>query len=133
MNSNSSNKTVIKYIALYTILYAPAYTMLTAVSSIFRTFFGYASIPLIVAVFTALRYAKNNDKALTTIEKAKLILGAFILTVAINIIFTAEVIGALRSIDHLDGDFMLRQVMQLIVISVAFGSNEFHQYLKNNN
>ena len=122
--------TVIKYVALYGLLYTLAYTMLTAVSSIFRTFFGYATIPLIVAVFTALRYAKNNDRVLTRSEKIKLILGAFIITEAVNIFYTAEVIGSLRSFDHIDGDFFLRQVMQLIAISVAFGSDEFYYHLK---
>jgi hypothetical protein len=132
MDINSSNKIVIKYIALYGLLYALAYTMLTAVSSIFQTYFGYATIPLIVAVFTALRYAKNNDKALTRIEKTKLIIGTFILTITVNIFSTIEVIGALRSIDHLDGDFLLRQFMQLIAISVAFSSDDFYYYLKKN-
>jgi hypothetical protein len=132
MDSNSSNKIVINYIALYGLLYALVYLMLTAVSSIFQTYFGYATIPLIVAVFIALRYAKNNDKALTNVEKAKLIFGTFILTISVNIIFTVEVIGALRSIDYLDGDFLLRQFMQLIAISVAFGSDDFYCYLKKN-
>ncbi len=130
MTSQDQERLVFKYLLLYGSVYLIAYTMLTGFSSIFKMYIGYATIPLLVAVFTAYRYAKTHDRPLSKAEKVKLISGTFIYTVIVNVLFTTEVIGNLRSFDHLDGEFILRQLMQLAALWFIFGSDHFYSYLK---
>jgi hypothetical protein len=121
-----------KYMVFYSILYFISYMMVTGLSTIFRVFLGYATIPLLVAIFTAIHYIKNTQRAMTITEKIIFIVVAFVFTVVVNVLFTANVIGPLRSIDELDGDFILRQLMQLIALWGSFGSDKFYSYVKTN-
>ena len=130
MSSQVQERPVFKYLILYGSVYLVAYTMITGFSSVFKIYLGYATIPLLVAVFTAYRYAKTHDSPLSKADKVKFISGAFICTVTINILFTAEIIGNLRSVDHLDGEFILRQLMQLVALWFIFGTDYFYSYLK---
>ena len=129
---DSQKPFLMKYLIYYGLLYLISYLLITSLSSMFKVFFGYATIPLLVAVFTAIQFIRNNKRAMNKSEKVKFILTAFTFTVVINVLFTANVIGDLRSIDELDGDFILRQIMQLIALWGAFGSDKFYNYVKNN-
>jgi len=130
MNSQDKEKPVRNYIILYGLVYLVIYSMISGFSSVFKTYLGYATIPALIAVFTASRYAKENDKPPVKIDKIKLISGTFILSLLINILFTANVIGEFRSIDHIDGSFVVRQIMQLVVVCFVFGTNSIYSELK---
>lgn len=130
MSSQDQEGSVFKYIVLYGSVYLFAYTMITALSSIFRTYIFYAATSLVVAAFTATRFVKKNDRIMTQHEKIKVISGTFICTVLVNFFHTANVIGDYRSIDHLGGFFLVRQLINLFGLWLIFGSNYIYDSLK---
>jgi hypothetical protein len=121
-----------KALALYGGIYVISYTLIIALSSIFRTYFPQVTVPLLVALYVSNYYAKNTDTAMNTTEKIMFISMTFFFTLAINIMFTANVIGEVRSIDQIGLDFEIRQLMQLTALSITFGSNDFYAYMKRN-
>jgi hypothetical protein len=116
----------IKYIALYGFLYLLTVAIIAVLSSIFRTFFFFAITSLIISAYTVTKFVKQNSRPLTPTEKIKIICGASICTLAVNIL--RELLSA--SIDGLKGHFFAGQILQLLGIVLIFGTNYIYDSMK---
>lgn len=117
---NEQSRSVIQYIALFAAIYLFFYTVVSALTAIFKSHFGSYATPFIVGVYTATKFIKENDRLITKVEKGKLVVGTFLCTVIINILNTTNFIGTM-SIDHLDHGFVVRQLILLFFLWGIFG------------
>lgn len=117
----------IKYIALYGLLYFSFFTIIATIASIFRTLFFYTTASFIVAAFTATSFVKHNGRPLTSSEKKRITSGTFICTVAVNFLFA---VGDVRSTDNLGACFIARQLIELLGLSMIFGTNYIYDSMK---
>ena len=76
-NQKDEKTILMKYLIYYGLLYVISYLLITSLSSVFKVFIGYAAIPFLVAVFSAIQYIKNAEKPMNTFERVKFIFAAF--------------------------------------------------------
>lgn len=133
MENVDSNKYILKLIVLYVGIYLLSYAVTTLLWFIAHTHLRYYAPVLITAAYVATRFIRDNSRAMTPSEKIKIISGTFAGTLIVNILFAVNIANAVRSADHLDGDFLVRQILYLFGLCLLFGSDYFYSYLKKQN